>query len=571
MLNRLIVKNVALIEAAEIEFGPGLNVLSGETGAGKSVILDSINFALGAKADKSMIRYGENECSVRAVFLAESDNPVFETLRDMDIDADEEIIVSRRYRQDGRGDIKVNGCNVNASMLRKITSHLVDVHGQSEHFYLLSESNQLKLLDKEAGEPLLKKKGVLSDLLAKRKRISEKLLSLGGDETERGRRLDILRYQIDEIDRAQLRDGEEEELLAKKVFFANAEKIIHAISEAAQFMGSDGAATDLLRSARRSMSEISSLSEEYAQLENRLESTALEAEDLSETLSALAEDLSYDEREAEETESRLDHIRALKKKYGDSVAKIFSYRDSIEEEYDLLSHCDEEYAKLTEEKAKNLSEIFRCCVGITEERKKIAARFCRSVEEELRTLNIKNAQFCAEFSPYTEEDAERAGPDGLDRVSFMFSANAGEPLKPLNKVISGGEMSRLMLAIKTKTSSSNEIATYIFDEIDAGISGATAKTVAEKFAEISLKKQIIAVSHLAQIAAMADSNFLIFKEERADGKTITDIRPLFGPERFSELVRLLGGTEKSTAARTLAEELVEFSEDYKRKCRQSAE
>lgn len=567
MLNRLVIKNVALIDAAEIEFGTRLNVLSGETGAGKSVILDSINFALGAKADKSMIRHGENECSVVAVFFAEAGNPVFDVLQEMDIEADDEIIITRKYRQDGRGDIKVNGCSVNATMLRKITAHLVDVHGQSEHFYLLSESNQLRLLDKEAGESLITQKESLKALLEQNKEIAGKLKSIGGDEADRGRRLDILRYQLEEIDRANLREGEEEELLAKKVFFANAEKIIRAISDAAQYLGGDGAAADLLRSARRSMSEISALSEEYALLENRLESTALEAEDLSETLTALADNLSYDEQEAEETENRLDHIRSLKKKYGDSVAKIFSYRDMIAEEYDLLSNCDEEFSKLTAALVKNRTAIFRCCKNISEERKKTADQFCKDVEAELKTLNIKNARFCADFASFSEEDADHAGIDGLDHVSFQFSANAGEPLKSLNKVISGGEMSRLMLAIKTKTSSSNEISTYIFDEIDAGISGATAKTVAEKFAEISSKKQIIAVSHLAQIVAMADNNFLISKEEHGDGKTVTSIRPLSGAERFSELVRLLGGSSDSSAARTLAEEMVQFSEECKLNCR----
>ena len=565
MLSKLDIRNVALIDAAEIEFGRGLNVLSGETGSGKSVILDSINFALGAKAEKSMIRHGADECSVRAVFYAEAGSPVYEELRAMDIEPDEEIVVSRRYRQDGRGDIKVNGCSVNATMLRRITAHLVDVHGQSEHFYLLSETNQLKLLDREAGAPLSEMKERLRELLAKRKSICDKLSALGGDEAERGRRLDILRYQLDEIDRAQLREGEEEELQAKKLFFANAEKIIRAISEAAQSLGGDGAAADLLRGARRSMGEIASLSDDYAQLETRLESVALEAEDLSETLASMVEDLSFDEREAEETENRLDHIHSLKKKYGDCVGKIFSYRDSIAEEYDLLSHCDEEFAKLTSQQAKLSAEIFRLCLEMSAERKKAADAFCAAVEEELRTLNIKNARFCAEFSAFSQEDADRVSADGADHVCFMFSANAGEPLKPLNKVISGGEMSRLMLAIKTKMSASNDISTYIFDEIDAGISGKTAKTVAEKFADIASFKQIIAVSHLAQIAAMADRSFLIYKEEGQNEKTVTKIEPLSDARRFAELVRLLGGTEESEAAKKLAEELLQSCEEYKRR------
>ena len=555
MLNRLLIKNVALIDRAEIEFGPRLNVLSGETGAGKSVILDSINFVLGAKADKSMIRYGENECSVSAVFAPEKDNPAFGVLQEMDIDADEEIVISRRYRQDGRGDIKINGCSANASMLRRVTAYLVDVHGQSEHFYLLGESNQLKLLDKEAGPGLTELKRRLGEFLQERNSIQSKLQALGGDEAERGRRLDILMYQANEIEQAHLQEGEEETLAAKKHLLANAEKIMRALTEASACMSSDGAAIDRINSARRSINDISEFDSEYRLLAERMESLAIEAEDLGETITSCAENLTYDEHEAEEIEERLDLIRSLKKKYGDSVSKIVQYGKKIADEIELLTHSDEEYSRLSLALEKNKKSVFDCCKEISQVRHETAVSFCKEVEDELKTLNIKHARFCADFQPFSEEDIGRAAGDGLDRMDFMFSANAGEPLKPLNKVISGGEMSRLMLAIKTKTSDANGISTYIFDEIDAGISGATAKIVAEKFADISKRKQIIAVSHLAQIVAMADDNFLISKQEDANGKTLTRITALDHEERFAELVRLLGGTAGSSAARLLAEEL----------------
>lgn len=564
MLSRLVVKNVALIESAEIEFGAGLNVLSGETGSGKSVLLDSINFVLGAKADKSMIRYGETECSVHAVFVPEEGNAVFSELAEMGIDSDAEIVVFRRFRSDGRGDIKVNGCTVNSAMLRRITSHLVDVHGQSEHFYLLSEANQLKVLDKAAGKALADKKQELSQLLDVRKEIRTKLKALGGDESERGRRLDILRYQMDEIDRAELKEGEEEELAAKKLFNLNLEKIIRSLSEASQYLGAEGGAVDGLQSARRSVAEISSLHPDYSALEDRLESLSIEAEDVCETLKDVCEGLVYDEREAERIEERLDLIRSLKKKYGDSVKKICEYRDSVGEEYDLLSHCDEEFAKLTKVKAENLKKIYSVCSEMTRLRKSAAEKFCSRVEEELRTLNIKNAKFCADFDGYEESDAENAGGDGLDKMRFLFSANAGEPTKPLNKVISGGEMSRLMLAIKTKSSDLNEISTYIFDEIDAGIGGNTARVVAEKFSDIAKSKQIIAVSHLAYICAMADVNFCIEKHDTEDNKTVTNIRALDADAKRTELVRLLGGVGESAAAQSLASEMLDSCAKYKR-------
>ena len=563
MLCRLTIKNVALIECAEIEFGKGLNVLSGETGSGKSVILDSINFVLGAKADKSMIRHGEKECSVEAVFLPLKDNPVFQVLQELEIDPDEEIIIFRKYTPDGRSVIKVNGCSVNATMLRKITSNLVDVHGQSEHFYLLSEANQLALLDKAAGQPLAQAKEKLSALLAQNREIRHKLSSLGGDEASRGRRLDILKFQLDEIDNASLKEGEEEQLLAKRLFFNNIEKIMRCIGEAVQMMGEEGGAVDALNGAKRSLSEISALDKEYAALCDRVESLALEAEDVAESLRSVSEDLVYDENAANEAEERLDLIKSLKKKYGATTQKIFAYRDSIAEEYDLLSHCDEEFSKLSAQLSENLSKVYQLCREITDLREKAAKEFCGRVEKELKTLNIKNAEFCAEFDPYTQEDAAHATSDGLDKMRFLFSANAGEPLKPLNKVISGGEMSRLMLAIKTKMSDINWISTYLFDEIDAGISGNTAKTVAEKFADIAKDKQILAVSHLAQISAMADHNYLISKSER-DGKTLTEIRSLDEEGKRAELVRLLGGNEHSDAAKSLADELLQNCRNYKK-------
>ena len=564
MLAKLVIENVALIERAEIEFCDGLNVLSGETGSGKSVILDSINFVLGAKADRTMIRTGADYCSVRAVFIPEAGSPVSAVLDELDIEADEQLILSRKYRSDGRGDIKVNGCPVNAAMLRRITAALVDVHGQSEHFYLLSEANQLKLIDRVAGPALQGPKEKLAELLAENRQIAASLRTLGGDEKERGRRIDILQYQMKEIDEAALREGEEEELSEKKLFFANAERIMRALSEAAACMNGDGAAADSLRSARRSLSEASPFKKEYAALEERLESVALEAEDIGETLASLCEDLSYDEREAEEAENRLDLIRSLKKKYGDSVEKILAYREKAGEEYDLLTHCDEEFAALTAKSEKNRAKIFALCQDITRIRKDAADGFCRRVEAELRTLNIANARFCAKFSPYAEQDAAKATADGLDCVAFQFSANAGEPLKPLSKVISGGEMSRLMLAIKTQADG-GEVETYLFDEIDAGISGKTARTVAEKFAAIARRKQIVAVSHLAQIAAMADRNFLIRKLVE-EGKTHTDIVKQDKEAKREELVRLLGGSD-GAAAHTLADELIAAAEDYKRTLR----
>ena len=562
MLSRLSIKNVALIENADITFGEGLNVLSGETGAGKSVILDSVNFVLGAKADRTMIRYGETECIVKAEFSVSENSKAVQALRELDIDSDGEIIISRKFTESGKNSVKINGNAVTATMLRTVTDSLVDVHGQSEHFFLLKESNQLKTLDSVVGGELTEEKEKLATLLREDREIDERISLLGGDEQERGRRLDILKFQIDEIESVDLREGEEEELLAKRNKINNLEKIISSLREATEALSGETGVLDGLRYANRALSAISKLDESYQTVCEKLESIAIDADDVAETLSDMAEELYFDENEAQETETRLDAIRSLKRKYGANKGQIDGYLEKIRAEYELLSDCEGQYAVLTAQKSKVLRKIYEICRKMTALRKQHGEAFCRRVTEELKTLNIERAQFAIEFGEYTEEDAEKANSNGLDTVRFLFSANAGEPMKPLGKIISGGEMSRFMLAVKTQLSDVNEISTYIFDEIDAGISGKTAKVVGEKLACIAKNTQIIAVSHLAQIAAMSDEEFLIEKREEND-KTVTHVYSLDRTQKTKELVRLLGGTEKDEYALKHAEELLKQAKEYK--------
>ena len=563
MLTKLTIKNVALIESAEIRFGEGLNVLSGETGAGKSVILDSVNFVLGAKADRSMIRYGETECMVKAEFIVAENAKAVETLKEMDIESEGEIIISRKFSEAGKNSVKINGNTVTAAMLRKVTDSLVDVHGQSEHFFLLKESNQLKTLDGVVGVPLLEKKSTLLNLLSQIKNIDARINVLGGDEKERERRLDILSFQIDEIETIDLKDGEEEELVAKRNKIANLEKIITAIRDASEMLSGEAGVLDGLRAASRAVASVSKLDEAYGTVLEKLESLAIEADDVSETLTGLGSELYFDENEAEETENRLDAIRVLKRKYGANKRQIDDYLQKIKEEHELLSDCEGQYAALTAEKQKLLKKIYAICRDMTNLRKEAGTAFCARVTDELKTLNIEHAQFAIEYNEYSEEDALHANANGLDDIRFLFSANVGEPMKPLGKIISGGEMSRFMLAVKTQLSDVNEISTYIFDEIDAGISGKTAKVVGEKLARISKTTQIIAVSHLAQIAAMSDNEYLIEKMEQG-GKTITQVHELDKEWKIKEIVRLLGGNDGDQYAFKHAEELLKQAKEYKR-------
>lgn len=561
MLRRLAIQNIALIDSAEIEFSEGLNVLTGETGAGKSVILDSIDFALGSKADKSMVRSGADACFVRAEFCAE-DPAVAEVLRELDIEPEETLVISRKLTADGRGTLKLNGCPVTAAMLRRVTSLLVDVHGQSEHFFLLKEANQLKLLDSLAGVTVSEKKKTVATLLSERKSILAELGKLGGDEGERDRRMDILRYQIGELSRAALKAGEEEELKGKRELFRNAERIREGLAGARDYLLADGGSTDTARGAQRALSSIAKFDAKYSALSERLENACAELSDIAESVDSLADGLDLDEREAERVEARLDEIRTLKKKYGGSVEAALKFAEEAGKELELLVHSGERFEALTAELAALDKKLFQACVALTDARREAAEGFTKRVTGELSSLNIPSARFEVQFGEYGPEDVSKATPEGLGSVKFLFSANAGEPLKELGKIISGGEMSRFMLAVKAQLSSMAGIGTYIFDEIDAGIGGKTARVVAEKFCKIARGVQLIAVTHLAQIASFADREFLIEKREEG-GKTFTRIHEVKGEERKAELARLIGGSAESAHVLAHAEELLLEAKTYK--------
>ena len=554
MLHRLHIKNIALISEADIEFDDKLNVLSGETGSGKSVILDSINFVLGSKADKTMIRFGEQEATVRAEFIVDENSAAAEILREYDIETDGEIIITRRLNVDGKGSIKLNGNTVTATMLKSVTQHLVDVHGQSEHFFLLNEENQLKVIDGICGAQVAETKHNLAELIAQKRELKSKIAALGGDESERERKLDLLKFQISEIESAELKVGEFEELKARQNIIANTEKIFSALNTAHSLLSDDGGSIDGISSSKHYLNTISGFGEDYEQIAARLENLSVEASDIAETLSDLADNLTFDEQEASYIDERLTLIKALKKKYGEDEDHILRFLEDAKAEYDAISDS----ANAIEKYEKGIFEcdgkIFALCQKLTDLRKNTADKFCKAVTAELKTLNIQNASFEVEFNIYDRQTANLQSANGSDIICFMFSANKGEPLKPLSKVISGGEMSRFMLAVKTQLKDLNGISTYIFDEIDAGISGYTAKTVAEKFIKISQNTQILAVSHLPQVCAASSAQFLIYKVEE-NSKTLTKVKRLTDDEKISEIVRLTGSV-KSDVATEHAKELI---------------
>lgn len=553
MLQRLYIKNVALIREADIEFDSGLNVLSGETGAGKSVILDSINFVLGSKADKTMIRHGENEAFVKAEFVVDTKSEAISLLSEYDIESEGEIVISRKFSLGGKNSIKINGNAVTLAMLKSITAHLVDVHGQSEHFLLLNESNQLKVIDNLLGNQAETIKSELAKILAEKREYKEKISALGGNEAERERKLDLLDFQIKEIENADIKVGELNELLSYRNKILNVEKILFAVNTAKSCLTDDGGVSDGLFTASREIGKISGISEEYEALTQRIENLNLDISDISETLTDIADSLSFDENEAQSVEDRISLIKSLSKKYGASEEEIIRFKDKAKEEYEAISNSAELIEKYNRNIEKCDNKLFELCLQLSALRKKYAKDFCISVENELKTLNIPNAVFNVKFNEFTRETAKLQS-GGCDEICFEFSANKGEPLKPLNKVISGGEMSRFMLAVKAQLKNLNGISTYIFDEIDAGISGYTADTVAKKFKHMAKSTQIIAVSHLPQICAASDNQFLIYKTEE-EGKTYSNIDKLNYEQKINEIVRLIGNVN-SESARQHAEELI---------------
>ena len=564
MLSLLEIKNIALIDHAKIEFTSGLNVLSGETGAGKSVIIESLNFVLGAKAEKSLIKSGESECFVRAEFENVTSDKINEILSEFEIEIEDTLILTRKLTIDGKGTVKINGVTVTVSMLKKLTALLVDVHGQSEHFYLLKESNQLSLIDSLGGESLKAVKKEVEEYYNEYSKIKKEIDSLGGSEKDRETRLDIINYQINEIESVDLKEGEEEELLALKQRLNNVEKITTALSIAKNMIDSEGGLSDVLYNAIKSVSSVSNLDERYSNLADRLDGISSDLDDVAGTLSDYVEELIDNDLDVDYIEDRLDKIKSLKRKYGYSYQEINEFLDQIVKEKDVLTNFSEIYSGLLLKEGEVKSKFYKSCQNLSKVRKDTSNVLAKNIIEELKELGITKGQFYVDFNEEISlEEFKGNSANGIDRVSFMFSANLGQQVKPLSQVISGGEMSRFMLAVKSQTSSSNELSTFIFDEIDAGISGIIAKVVGKKFAKIAKSVQVIAITHLPQISVMADRNILIFKTE--DEKTTsTNVQVLSSEDKINEIIRLIGGDKDSSAAKIHALELINEAEEFKK-------
>ena len=547
MLSLLHIENIAVIECADITFHKGFNILTGETGAGKSIVIDGISAIIGERAYRDMIRTGTDKASVRAVF---TDVPMLSWFEDNAVPYDPETVIVREIYLDGRNICKVNGTAVNVTMLRQLGIQLINIHGQHDSAALFNEENHLTYLDAYADNQSLRdsygeKYNILSQLRHEIKRISM-------DESEKLRRMETLRYQIEEIEKANLKPEEDTNLEERRKLLQNAEKISDGIYTAVECLygsdESDGAAA-LLQQAEREISRLQRFTEGYNALHERISDLMYQVQDLAEEVRAARDDLSYSADELERIEARLDVIHRLRKKYGATCTDILDYLDRAKKELDEIEFADEHIERLKIKCQKAEQEATAAALVLRKNRQDAAHLLSGKILEELSALDMPKVQFSCVF---TETELSTIG---MDQVAFYMSANAGEALKPMSKVASGGELARIMLAMKNVLAEQDQINTLIFDEVDTGVSGRAAQKVAEKLRSVAKNKQVLCVTHLPQLAAMGDTHLLIAKEER-QGRTYTTVTPLDMEGRKKEVARIIGGANITETTLRSAEEML---------------
>ena len=547
MLSLLHIENIAVIECADIAFDAGFNILTGETGAGKSIVIDAISAILGERAYRDMIRTGTNKASVRAVF---TDVPEFPWFAENGVDYDPETIIQREVHLDGKNVCRVNGSLVTVSILRKLGIQLINIHGQHDSASLFDENNHLQFLDAFAeNQHLIDTYYEKYSTVAK---LRKEIDRLHMDESEKLRRMETLRYQINEISKANLQIGEDETLEQRRKILQNAEKLSDGIHSAVECLyggdDSDGAAS-LLAEAERELSRLARYTDAYQELHEKVADLMYQVQDAAEELRDARDDLSYSADELEQIESRLDVIHRLRRKYGATCEDILNYLDVAQKELDEIEFADDhvEYLKVKCEKAEK--EAWDAALVLRKNRMSAANELSNRILCELAQLDMPKVQFSCDF---TETELI---PNGADVVAFYMSANAGEALKPLSKVASGGELARIMLAMKNVLAEQDQVATLIFDEVDTGVSGRAAQKVAEKLRSVAKTKQVLCVTHLPQLAALANTHLLIAKEER-QGRTYTSVTPLNLEGRKRELARIIGGTNITETTLKSAEEML---------------
>jgi len=563
MIYNLSISNIALIDELNIEFSQGLNVLTGETGTGKSIIVDSMNLALGERADRELIRSGKSGAKVEAVFYIEG--MILDDLYEKyGVQKEEELLISRDLSADGKNSCRINGGIVNLGTLKEFTDRIVDLHGQHEHQYLLQSKTHIEFVDSFGGEEIDRIKSWILFSVKEYKTLKNERDSIGGTPEERERSMDLLRFEIGEIKGASVKAGEGEALKEELSASLHAEKIADALHEChmALYGRSDSMLSELKKITRR-LESISAYSSGYAALAERLNESYYSLDDLAGEAQREYDRVSFDENRITHIQERLDELFTLKRKYGGSEETILAYLEDALVKLEKLENSDRLLADVQNRLHDVQKRLYGLYLDLSEKRKKASAALEGMIQTELNDLGMSTSRFEISFEELPAFEDAPFTENALDKVEFVISTNIGEPLKPLSKIISGGEVSRIMLAFKNVLARTDKIGTLIFDEIDTGISGSMAYVVAEKLSKISQSKQVICVSHLPQIAAIADANYLISKRQQG-GKMITEVRRLDEEGKTAEVSRLSGGTD-SQHSLAHAREMIKHAKDLKNK------
>lgn len=555
MLELLHIENIAIIEAADIEFAPGFNALTGETGAGKSIVIDSLSAVLGQRTSRELIRTGAEKAFVSAAFSGMA--PELTEELGIQPEADGTLLLQREIQTDGKNVCRVNGRPVTVGQLRALGARLLNIHGQHDGQQLLDEEQHIVYLDSFG-----RVESLAITYAEKYKNFTDIRRQIGAlqmDEAEKARRVDTLQYQIEELRRAKLTPGEEEELTARRGMLRNAEKFLDAVAGADYALNGDdsgGGALSALRQAQDALSGVRHLDDAFGQLYERLGEAYSEVYDIAATVEDKRGELDVSPGELDRVESRMDLLYRLKKKYGATVEDMLDYQARCEAELAQIEDAGDTLARLEQALSKAEKEARQAAQALSDARKAAADRLTAQILTELQQLDMGKIRFAVNFAEKPLDS------DGMDTVRFLMSANVGEELRPIHKIASGGELARIMLAMKNVLSEQDHVGTMVFDEVDTGVSGRAAQKVAEKMARISRRKQVLCVTHLPQLAAMADTHFSVEKGER-DGRTYTEVRRLDREQRRRELARLTGGSHVSQTMLDGAEELLVQAEKFR--------
>ena len=567
MLKTLIINNVALIEEVKVDFSNGFNVFTGETGAGKSILVDAINLLFGNRADKNIIKDGQKFAKVEGIFdILNNNNCILLDILDS-IGCSDEAVISlvRVFHDNGKSEYKINGEVCTQNIFRKIANELMDIFGQNDNQQLLNPVNHIDYLDEFIGQEIMDKKSIFNSALSDLRSISSKLRDIDGDDSKRAREIELLDYEINKIEEANLQIDEDVMLSNQKYNLVNSEKIYNSLTSCIDLISSDLDLSAKLKQSSQFLANVSEKNEEINACKDRRDNLRWEIEDMVQTLSSIRDISIFDEKMLDEVEARIDLINDLKRKYGNSIEEILDYCENAKKKREDLINCEERIIELKQDKCMALESVFAIATDIHLIRERYVSSFTERIVAELVELGMKNATFDVklDFCDRLDMVEECVNNKGLDKAEFLFSANLGQMPRPLDKIISGGELSRFCLAFKTVVNLQSKGKMIIFDEIDAGIGGNTGSVVGKKIAKIAKNNQVLCISHMAQIASFADSHFRITKSED-DDKTYTSISLLERDEQNIEISRMIGSIINSSFAQLHSNELIMEASNYKR-------